>query len=84
VAALPDILEQPFFSKRVHALPEALMPVSGQLFVTRHLLECVRLEAAPVIGKVTEDAGFKYEISSVDPPLPYLGLFGKLRDKSAN
>jgi hypothetical protein len=74
LAALPQTLEQPDVAERIHALPESIMLVGGELSVGRQPLEGFRFQAGLVSFEVVKDARLEHEEASVDPAVAGLGF----------
>src|ERR1700760_3767560 len=65
-AGRPEVVQLDHVLVGVHALPEALVPVGGELPVVRQALERLPLEDA-VGGEVVERPGLHAEEAAVDP-----------------
>src|SRR5439155_10981030 len=77
--ALPEALKQSLVTKRVHALPEAVVTEGRELPISRQTLQPVCLETGVIAFQVVEQARFEDHVAAVDPSLADLRLFGKLR-----
>src|ERR1700730_2533472 len=80
LSALPEALERTDVPESVHALPEVLVLVRGELPVRGEPLECFDLEMTVAIPRrqVVEDRRLEDHETPVDPALADLGLFLEL------
>src|SRR4029077_19769906 len=67
----------------VHALPELVVPVRGQLAPGDQSREDVQFEALGVAADEVEDRRLEHEEPTVNPPLADLRLLGERADEVA-
>src|SRR6478736_9338305 len=74
LAAVPQIVEIDFVPKGVHAQPETVVAVRGQLAVRRQPVERCQLEDGVVVVDVVENRRTGDKESAVDPTAAALRL----------
>src|SRR4026209_2854023 len=83
VARVPQALEGPDVTQRVHALPEAFVSIGRELSIRGQALERLDLEVAAVAAQGGEPPGLEHQKAAVDPALADLRLVFELADQVA-
>src|SRR6185312_11999798 len=75
----PEILQEMDVAQRVHALPEAIMPIRHELAFPRQPLHRLQLPRRRIAVDVIEHLRLEHKEAAVDPAGAYLRLFGKVK-----